>query len=1156
MKKFAKFFIATAFVAAMSMIAGAKAWGDTKTEGFETASTSTTYNSTATITTAKSDCGIAWSIYYGNVSATSAINGNNSCLIRYYTADEKLGYAKTTTGIQGLSNVSFKAKVTNTGNKMGVWYSTDGTNWTALASNVTLSTTEATKSYDIPNSSSSTTYYIKIGLTTGSSTNKKDLIIDDVVFTYSLTPTCAAPTFSPAAGTYTSAQNVTISTTTENATIYYTTDGSVPSTGSTVYTSVIPVSATTTIKAIAAKADYNNSSVSTATYAILGHSGTNQDPYTVADARAAIDADAGLTNKYVSGIVCTVGSNLTSGALTYWISDDGTETDKLQVYRGKGINQANFTSTDDIQIGDVVVVYGTLKMYNSTYEFDSGNYLVSLSRTPVISAAPTPLAVPNYEEGTAEPEYETLTVNGSYLTSDITISLDNNSNFELSSDLSSWSNSLSLTQTAGSVSNEEVAVRLKAGLSKGDYNGAITLSSTDATDVVVNLSGSVTGKTYSVIIDNQVTGGTISADVAKAAEGATINLTSTPDAAYSFGSWTILEDDMSTEVAVNNNQFTMPACDVYVTATFNLKPTYPVTCAFDNTKGELDASPASAYEGQTVTLSYIAKVGYALSSIAITKTSDSSATGITPVKSGEDYTFTMPAYAVTATATFEETIDYATLPFEFDGGKSDISGVVGLTESGIGSDYGSSPKLKFDNENDYLILKFNERPGKLSYKIKGNAFSGGTFKVQASVNGLNYTDLKTYDDLGDVQTESINDIDENVRYIRWIYSNKSNGNVALGNIKLSKGIANITPNVYSISASEGETSGTLEVEYRYIETSAGIEVKWYEQDGKTPASAPDWMVATVNNVFDVDYLIEQNPGLERKAYFKLYGIDKDTNDVYSDLITVTQAAYTVAALPFAFDDGKSAIKDKDGLNHSGLGDDYGSSPKLRFDSTDDYLVLHYTGAASTLSFDIKGNSFSGTFKVQVSSTGKIFEDIKTYTNLGATKSEVINLSTSIRYIKWVYSNKVNGNVALGNISVTAFDSSASTITLGATLNNGRYWATFYNAARFVLPVGAQAYTMNSSKQLYLLGEDGSVIPANTAVVVIADSPSIILTKSDDDTAIDVNGASNVLVGSETDVLVSGVDGTPYVLGVKNGSLGFYQYIGTSIPAYKAYYIVK
>ena len=55
---------------------------------------------------------------------------------------------------------------------------------------------------------------------------------------------CAAtPTFSPGAGTYSTIQTVTISDTTPSATIYYTTNGTTPTTGSTVYSSCNHVSA-------------------------------------------------------------------------------------------------------------------------------------------------------------------------------------------------------------------------------------------------------------------------------------------------------------------------------------------------------------------------------------------------------------------------------------------------------------------------------------------------------------------------------------------------------------------------------------------------------------------------------------------------------------------------------------------------------------------------------------------------------------------------------------------------------------------------------------------------------------------------------------------------------------------------------------------------
>ncbi len=89
-----------------------------------------------------------------------------------------------------------------------------------------------------------------------------------VTATYKDMDTVTAPTFSPVGGTYTTAQNVTISSTTNGATIYYTTDGSTPTTGSTRYTGPISVSSTTSIKAIAVKDGMQNSAVSQATFTI------------------------------------------------------------------------------------------------------------------------------------------------------------------------------------------------------------------------------------------------------------------------------------------------------------------------------------------------------------------------------------------------------------------------------------------------------------------------------------------------------------------------------------------------------------------------------------------------------------------------------------------------------------------------------------------------------------------------------------------------------------------------------------------------------------------------------------------------------------------------------------------------------------------------
>ncbi len=76
-----------------------------------------------------------------------------------------------------------------------------------------------------------------------------------------------APTFSPAAGTYTEVQSVTLSCETQGATIYYTTDGTTPTSSSTVYSSAISVGETMTIKAIAIKNEIE-SALATAAYTI------------------------------------------------------------------------------------------------------------------------------------------------------------------------------------------------------------------------------------------------------------------------------------------------------------------------------------------------------------------------------------------------------------------------------------------------------------------------------------------------------------------------------------------------------------------------------------------------------------------------------------------------------------------------------------------------------------------------------------------------------------------------------------------------------------------------------------------------------------------------------------------------------------------------
>ena len=118
---------------------------------------------------------------------------------------------------------------------------------------------------------------------------------------------------------------------------------------------------------------------------IVDITNTPETAYTVAKAKELIEAGKGLSEKvYVKGIVSKASETLneTYGSLSYYISDDGKEENELMVYGGLSFEGAKFESIDDIKVGDEVVVYGKLKLFNTTYEVDANNILISKKSNP------------------------------------------------------------------------------------------------------------------------------------------------------------------------------------------------------------------------------------------------------------------------------------------------------------------------------------------------------------------------------------------------------------------------------------------------------------------------------------------------------------------------------------------------------------------------------------------------------------------------------------------------------------------------------------------------------------------------------------------------------------------------------------------------------
>jgi hypothetical protein len=181
-------------------------------------------------------------------------------------------------------------------------------------------------------------------------------------------PTVSMPTFSPAGGTYSSAQSVTISDATSGATIYYTTNGTTPTTSSTEYTGPITVSSTETLQAIAVAPGDSNSAVASAAYTI-----TSSLP------SAATPTFSPAAGAYTSTQSVTI-SDTTSSATIYYTANGTTPTTSSTEYTGP----ITVSSTETLEAIAVATGYTNSAVASAAYTINSS--LPSVA-TPTFSPA-------------------------------------------------------------------------------------------------------------------------------------------------------------------------------------------------------------------------------------------------------------------------------------------------------------------------------------------------------------------------------------------------------------------------------------------------------------------------------------------------------------------------------------------------------------------------------------------------------------------------------------------------------------------------------------------------------------------------------------------------------------------------------------------------
>ena len=228
--------------------------------------------------------------------------------------------------------------ITDSTTGAAIYYTTDG---------ITTPTTAST-SYTGPVTVSSTETLKVMAVASGYS--------NSAVLTATYTIAATTPVLSPRAGIFTSAQSVTITDATTGAAIYFTTNGTAPTTASTLYTGPVTVSSTETLKVVAVASGYSNSSVVTA-------------PYTIAAATPVLSPKAGI---YTSAQSVAI-TDATTAAAIYYTTDGTTPTTASTLYTGP----VTVSSTETLRAIAVASGYSNSAVVTAAYTIAAA--------TPVLS---------------------------------------------------------------------------------------------------------------------------------------------------------------------------------------------------------------------------------------------------------------------------------------------------------------------------------------------------------------------------------------------------------------------------------------------------------------------------------------------------------------------------------------------------------------------------------------------------------------------------------------------------------------------------------------------------------------------------------------------------------------------------------------------------
>lgn len=240
--------------------------------------------------------------YHGWQDTTVFYYGNGTCDVR--TSSASTGYGQASGGgnimindtlkwflISKLNTSSYtdvrlycglRKTTAENGQNFVVETSSDSLVWTRLQLADTLPTGTGTSGWfrvQYPSVPACPTLFIRF-----SNLANVDYRLDDITLVSgeeTQLETVAKPTFSPGGGTYYEPQTVTISSTTENAHIYFTLDGSTPNETSNTYLGPITINSSVTLKAIALHSGMYDSEIASASYVVIDTNALLELPFNI-----------------------------------------------------------------------------------------------------------------------------------------------------------------------------------------------------------------------------------------------------------------------------------------------------------------------------------------------------------------------------------------------------------------------------------------------------------------------------------------------------------------------------------------------------------------------------------------------------------------------------------------------------------------------------------------------------------------------------------------------------------------------------------------------------------------------------------------------------------------------------------------------------------